>query len=107
MYIAGSINFDFSENQRGNKKDLAIFSQNRWLYNTDVKYLVEHRSGRWYLSIIFISIHNPLRLICNYINHYESLNKAELYGQFFQKGIRKTTRGNLKLDENAYNICYN
>lgn len=107
MYIADSLKLDFSENQRGNKKDLAIFSQTRWLHNTEVKYLIEQRSGRWHLTIIFIFIHNPLKLICNYLNHYESLKKAELYAQFFQRGIRKDARGTLKLDENAYNICYN
>lgn len=107
MYIADSINFDFSENQRGNKKDLAIFYQTRWLHDTEVKYMIDHRSGRWHLTMIYISIHTPLKLLCRYIDHYESLKKAELYAQIFQRGIRKDARGTLKLDENAYNICYN
>jgi hypothetical protein len=107
MYIADNINYDFSENQRGNQKDLTIFHQTRWLHDTEVKYMIDHRSGRWHLTIIYISIHNPLRLICHYLDHYESFKKAELYAQIFQRGIRKDAGGTLKLDEDAYNICYN
>lgn len=107
MYITDNINFDFLENQRGNKKDLIIFFQNQWLHNTEVKYLIEHRSGRWYLTMIYISIYNPMKMLCHYLDNYESLKKAELYAQIFQRGIRKDARGTLKLDENAYNICYN
>lgn len=107
MYIADSINLDFSENQHGNNKNLAIFYQTRWLHDTEVKYMIDHRCGRWHLTMIYISIYNPLRLICKYLDHYESFKKAKLYAQIFQRGIRKDARGTLKLDEDAYNICYN
>lgn len=107
MYIAENLNFDFSENRRGNKKDLMIFSENLWLHNTEIRYLIDCKKGRWYLSIIYVDIHNPLRLICHYLDHYDTLKKAETYAKIFQRGIRKDARGTLKLDENAYNICNN
>ncbi|AFK03953.1 hypothetical protein Emtol_2818 [Emticicia oligotrophica DSM 17448] len=107
MYIADSINFEYSENQKGARKDFDIFEENLWLHDTEIRYIIDLKNGRWHLTMLFISIYNPLKLRCHYLDHYDSQKKAELYAQIFQRGIRKDARGTLKLNENAYNICYN
>lgn len=107
MYISDTINLDFSENPRGNRSDLEIINQTRWLHDTEVRYVIDLKKGRWHLSMIYIYLHNPMRFVCRYIDNYESFKKAELYAQIFQRGIRKDARGTLKIDDNAYNICFN
>lgn len=106
MYLP-IIKYDFSDNQRGNAKDLKILDNSLWFHNTEVNYIIEQKSGRWHLRMIYIWIENPLRFFCNYIDNYESLEKATNYAQIFQRSISKDARGTLKTNKNAYNICFN
>lgn len=106
MYVS-EIKYGFTENQRGNLKDLQILGDSHWFHDTEVKYLIEEKCGRWHLQMVYIWIENPLRLFCNYIDNYESIQKAENYAQIFQRGIRKDARGTLKINQNAYDICFN
>jgi hypothetical protein len=106
MYIP-DLKYDFTENKRGNARDLRVLKEGRWLKDTEVRYLIQEKCGRWHLQMVYIWIQNPLRFFCNYIDNYESLQKAENYAQIFQRGIRKDARGTLKTDQDAYDICFN
>jgi hypothetical protein len=95
------------ENQQGDKRDLDFLENDQWLHNTEVRYYILERRGRWYVTMIFIAVENPLRFFCRFIDHYESARKAENYAEIFQRSIRKDARGTLKTNEDALNICYN
>lgn len=100
------MDFDL-EKQQGDKRDLEFLENDQWLHNTEVRYFIIERRGRWYITMIFIAVENPLRFFCRFINHYESEHKAHNYAEIFQRGIRKDVRGTLKTNEDALNICYN
>lgn len=106
MYLP-DLKYDFTENRKGNAKDLSVLENGGWLHNTEVRYLIEPRSGRWHLWMLYVWTKHPLRFFCNYINHYESMQKAENYAKIFQRSISKDARGTLKTNQNAYDICFN
>jgi hypothetical protein len=93
---------DFPE--QGDREDLKILSEHVWLHNTEVKYRIELRRGRWYLTMLYVAIENALRFVCKRIDHYDSEKKARIYADIFKRAIQKDNRGTQKLKPNAIHL---
>ncbi|MEO0470771.1 MAG: hypothetical protein AAF206_14180 [Bacteroidota bacterium] len=91
----------------GDEADLTLLLDEQWMQETEVSYLIQEMAGRWHVSMIFISIHEPLKIVVRRIDHYHSKKKAEQFAQIFQRGIRKDPRGTLKRKQDDYHICLN
>lgn len=94
-------------NNQGNVSDLQMFSDGRWLYDTEVKVMIPYRKGRWVVYLIFVSLETPLKFIARRINDYNSLAKAKLCAQLYRRNASKDPRGNLKTNLNDLNLCRN
>ena len=107
MEIDPDIPRESTEESCGNRDDLELLVDDKWMQETEVKYLIQERVGRWHVMMLFISIDEPLKLILRNIDHYHSYERAERFAQIFQRGIRKDARGTLKRKGYDYHICLN
>jgi hypothetical protein len=97
----------YEDSTLGEIEDLNFINKATWLKDSEVRYRITKRQSRWYISLIFIHIHDPYRFLCRSLNNYETEYKAVTYAQIFQRCTQKDARGTLKTDENAFNICKN
>lgn len=93
--------------RRGCVEDFNFMYKDEWLMDTEVKYLIARHKGMYRLTMVYIHIVQPLRVIIRIIDSYTSIKKAEIYASIFQRGIRKDARGTLKANYNDFNICHN
>lgn len=107
MYISPDIPFWKPVDVIGDIGDLKLLREDKWLMDTEVKYILKEKNGLWFLTMIYISIQNPFRFICKKIDVYNSEKKAKTFAKILQRGIRKDARGTLKTNQNAFNICQN
>ncbi len=98
------MDFLFSQEKRGLACDLDFIKNGKWLKDSEVRYRLYVEKGRWHLCMLYVWIENPIQLICRFIDHYESKNKALIYAELFKRGMQKDARGTLKTKENAFNI---
>jgi hypothetical protein len=98
----------FSKESKGCLSDLSFIKEGKWLKDSEVRYYISCQKGRWYLTMLYIWIENPLQFMSRFIDHYDSEKKATIYAELFQRGIRKDARGTLKVKNNhAISICFN
>lgn len=107
MYVDPDIPRLHSPESKGAVVDLKLLSEEDWMINTEVKYLIQPIRGRWHVWMIFFSLNEWIKLVVRCIDHYPSFAKAETYAQIFQRGIRKDARGTLNRKNHAYYICNN
>lgn len=98
--------FDLDSRQ-GNRQDIQFLEADKWLLDTEVRYIIVEKKRRWYVTMIFISIENPFQFFCRFISHYDTKKKALNNAQLLQRGIQKDARGTLKTKEHGFNICHN
>lgn len=91
----------------GNRSDLQLFNDNRWLTDATVKSMVKQEKGRWTVYLLFVSRHDPLQFIIRKINHYCSRGQAETCAEIYRRGANKDPRGNVNTDEKRLNIFPN
>ena len=87
--------------------DFIVLENDKWLMNTEVRYNLQKQKGLWQLTMVYISINNPFKLLCRKIDSYSSEKKAKIFAEILQRGIRKDARGTLKTNKNAFHICDN
>jgi hypothetical protein len=97
----------FSQEMRGFAADLDFIKNGKWLKDSEVRYRLSLEKGRWHLTMLYVWVENPLQLICRFIDHYESENKALIYAELFKRGMQKDARGTQKTNENAFSIHLN
>lgn len=106
-----SFSADFSLHSQpevpGNLADMHLLMEDSWLMNTEVRYFLRSWKNRWHLSMIYIALDDPMKLICRRIDDYSSEKKALTFAKILQRGIRKDARGTLKTNRDAFNICNN
>ena len=107
MNITPDFSYHSPEKEQGRRNDLKILAQHTWLHNTEVKYLIRCRNGRWHLAMLYVATENALRFVCKAIDHYESEKKATAFATIFQRNIQKDNRGTQKLNPNAIYINFN
>ncbi len=107
MFVSPDIPFRSTPEVPGNSLDLQLLREDKWLMNTEVRYLLQERKSLWYLTMVYIATDNPMKLICRKIDSYSSLKKAETYAKILQRGIRKDARGTLKTNQDDFDICDN
>ena len=107
MDLFGDIPFHDSPESSGLAIDLIFLDEEKWLLNTEVRYRIWRRNGMWELSMIYISITDPLKFICRVIDSYNSETKANTFASIMQRGIGKDVRGTLKTNRDALNFCDN
>ncbi len=107
MFISSDIPRDPTPEKPGQRSDFKILQQDKWLMNTEVQYWLQERKSLWHLTMVYISINNPLQLICRRIDTYNSQKKAETFAKILQRGIRKDARGTLKTNRDGFDICDN
>lgn len=99
---------DFQRDSRlGSPRDLQFLEEDKWLLDTEVRYFILEKRRRWQVFMLFISVENPYRFLCKFIDDYNTKNKAQNYADILQRGIRKDARGTLKTNEYDFHICYN
>jgi len=107
MYISSDVPLWKLADFVGEIQDFSLLQEDKWLVNTEVNYLLFKRNGLWHLTMIYIAIENPLKLICRKIDVYNSEKKAKLFASILQRAIRKDARGTLKTNQDVINICNN
>ncbi|MCI4669520.1 MAG: hypothetical protein MRZ79_15405 [Bacteroidia bacterium] len=107
MFIDPNIPGANSSEPKGKAMDLLLLVEDAWMMDTEVKYLIQEIKGRWYVTMVFISIHVDIKMVARKIDHYHSKQKALIFAKIFQRGIRKDARGTLKREKHAYDICLN
>ena len=91
----------------GKEADLTFLKEDDWLHDTAVSDRINQYRGRWYVTMVYVSIHDPLRLVCVELGDYPTSRKATLYANIFKRGIRKDARGTLTINTDALHICSN
>lgn len=91
----------------GTDADLKVLTDESWLNNAQVSYHIEHKKGRWHLSMLFIHQKNPLKLRIRYLENYSTETQATRYAKLFQRGIQRDARGTFKTNYDAFNFCKN
>ncbi len=91
----------------GTKADLYILTDEAWLHNAQVSYHIQHKKGRWHLSMLFIHQENPLVLRIRHLENYSTETQAIRYAELFQRGIQRDARGTFKTNYDAFNFCKN
>ncbi len=81
--------------------------EDRWLLDTEVKYKIEEKNSRWYVSLIFVDIHDPNHILVQKVGDYRSHRLAEIYAINMMKTAAKDPRGTQKVNKDAYNINNN
>ena len=89
----------------GELQDLEVLANDKWLMNTEVRYRLVERKSQWHLSMIYIAVENPLKLICRKIDTYNSEKKAKTFAEIMMRGIRKDARGTLKTNRDGFHFC--
>lgn len=107
MHFSRDIPSSVSPEGRGRPEDLHLLSEDAWLMNTEVRYLLQERRSRWHLAMVYVAVDNPFKLICRKIDTYPSEKKALTFAKILQRGIRKDARGTLKTNRDAFHICAN
>ena len=107
MYISPDIPFYGRTDFLGKQEDFKLLVEDKWLMNTEVQYQLLERKGLWHLTMIYIAIENPFKLICRKIDTYNSEKKAKTFASILQRGIRKDARGTLKTNRDVIHICDN
>ncbi|MEL6866365.1 MAG: hypothetical protein AAFP19_18215 [Bacteroidota bacterium] len=107
MYISPDIPFYHLADFPGKQEDLKLLKEDRWLMDTEVCYQLIEKRGQWHLTMIYIAVDNPLKLMCRKIDIYHSEKKAKTFARILQRGIRKDARGTLKTNKDAFNFCNN
>ena len=107
MLISPDIPFHSTSEMLGDIMDFKLLKEDKWLMNTEVKYLLQEKKSQWHLTMIYIAIENPLKFICRKIDTYNSEKKASTFANILQRSIRKDKRGTLKTNRNAFNFCDN
>lgn len=107
MFISPDIPFYSTSETPGEKLDFKLLKEDKWLINTEVKYLLQEKKSQWHLTMVYIAIENPLKFICKKIDVYNSEKKATTFANILQRSIRKDIRGTLKTNRNAFNFCDN
>ncbi|MEL7248099.1 MAG: hypothetical protein AAFO03_06760 [Bacteroidota bacterium] len=91
----------------GERKDMRLLQEDKWLMNTEVRYWLVERRSLWHLTMIYIAVDNPLKLICRKIDTYSSEKKAKTFAEIMMRGIRKDARGTLKTNRDGFDFCDN
>jgi hypothetical protein len=91
----------------GNEADLWFLQEDDWLKDSAVNSLIWERKGRFHVAMVMAWIHHPMRLVCRYLQHYPSLDKATLHADLFCRTAQKDERGTLQINWNDWNICTN
>lgn len=107
MYVSPNIPLHNTPEVPGDREDLQLLKEDKWLMNTEVLYLLEEKKSLWHLTMVYVAVDNPLKFICRKIETYNSLKKATTFAEILQRGIRKDSRGTLKSNKDAFNICTN
>lgn len=98
---------DFVSDQKGTSSDLKGLTKEKWLLNARVCHFISQRKGRFWVNITFYNPRYPFQLKVQTIDHYPRRKTAEQFAEIFQRGIQKDSRGTLKLNDHAFNICAN
>ncbi|MEM9917438.1 MAG: hypothetical protein AAF990_05045 [Bacteroidota bacterium] len=107
MYCSPNLPSFSSPESLGKPADLKLLLEDRWLIDTEVRYLLEEKRSLWYLSMLYIAVDNPLKFICKKIDTYPTEKKAKTFAKILQRGIRKDARGTLKTNTDAFHFCDN
>jgi hypothetical protein len=97
----------FVDSSLGRAIDLAILAQDRWLKDSAVTYLVNPHRGRWQVTMVFVWIKDPYRLLCRRIDSYGTEPKARMYAEMLRKNVQKDPRGILKTNPDDFHFCAN
>lgn len=107
MYISPDLPSRTVREMPGNQSDLRLLEEDTWLINTEVRYHLQEKKSRWHLTMVYVAVENPMKLICRKIDAYPSEKKALTYALILQRGIRKDARGALKTNHDALHLCNN
>lgn len=107
MQIPPELPFETIPEVPGIRLDMKFLQEDKWLMNTEVRYRLEKWRGLWRLSMIYIAVETPLKLICRIIDTYSSEKKAKVFAEIMMRGIRKDARGTLKTNQDGFHFCDN
>ncbi len=107
MRIPADFPYQHTPEIPGEDQDMKILREDKWLMNTEVRYQLVERRSQWHLTMIYIAIDNPLKLICRKIDTYNSEKKAKTFAEIMMRGIRKDARGTLKTNRDGFHFCDN
>ena len=107
MHIPSNLPLKVIPEIQGDIHDFNVLLDDKWLINSEVQYWIQERKSQWVLTMVFIAVDNPYKLVCKRIDVYFSEKKAITFAKILQRGIRKDARGILKTNFNAFNFCNN
>jgi hypothetical protein len=91
----------------GSEADLRFLQDDAWLVDSAVNSWIIMRKGRHHVAMVMAWVQNPMRLVCRYLQHYPTLEKAILHADLFCRTAQKDERGTLQIHWNDWNICIN
>lgn len=83
------------------------FSEEKWLLEAEVQANIIEKSGRWEVSLVFIDVYDPNRLLIRVIGTYRSLRLAEINAQNMKRTAQKGSTNNQKIKQGAYYFNHN
>jgi hypothetical protein len=82
-------------------------SEEKWLLEAEVQERIVEKNGRWEVSLIFIDVYDPNRLLIRVIGEYRSFGLAKICAQNMKRTAQKGSNNNQKISQNAYCINLN
>lgn len=91
----------------GQSIDFKILVVDGWLMNSLVEQYILPFKGQWVIKMVYFYSNSPIHLIIKTFDAYPTEKKALLFGGILKRTIGRDIRGDLKINKDAFNICYN
>lgn len=87
---------------RGTVRDLAHMDRdNDWLRDSEVMTDIRPEKGRYIIYLVFVSIHDPSKVLRRRISDARTEREAELKARLYQRTAQKDPRGTLRVRPDA------
>ena len=100
----------FSEyivNDLGKGIDLDVVNRLNWLGKAAVETQIVFRNGLFWILVVYSNPRAPQQVYLRWIQSYPTARKAEIAADLFKRTIQRDPRGNAKIKQDDFNLCFN
>lgn len=98
---------EYVENDLGNRHDLEVVNQLTWLGTAAVNTHIIPRNGLFWILVVYSNPKAPQQVYVRWIQSYPTARKAEIAADLFKRTIQRDPRGNAKIKQDDFNLCFN
>ena len=91
----------------GKDIDLEVIHRLDWLGKAVVEAHVISRKGLFWIVVVYTNPQAPQQVYVRWIQSYPTARKAEMAAGLFKRTIQRDPRGNAKIKQDDFNLCFN